>query len=599
VECYQSQLPPLCNEFGPILDDPAFLGTEVWWDLGASREARPPAELMPRRGTARTVVDEGPFLSVLLRTQGQRPEQLAEALSGLASQTEASFEVLLLCHDVTPTQLNAVEKLVAEQPAELASRTRIVGVSGGLRGRPLNAGALAARGRYVAVLDDDDFALPGWVAGFARLAAAHPGFIARTGVRPVRRIDDQWEDSGGFPADFDLVDHLVGNRTPVCGLAFPRSAFSEFGLTFDEELPVLEDWDFLLRAGPLCGVASSAEVTSVYRQWDQADDSQSQHSPAEFAVAGRAVIEGVDEVPLLLPPGAVSAVRRDRMAVQSAAEAIDSARSEHEGEVARLRAHHDAELSQVRAEAMANLRALGAEIADVRSSTSWRLTAPMRGVGAMWLGLRRRLAREARPAETVAATASTTTWPVSYFDDLYAASPDPWGFETKWYERRKYQITLAALPLDRYRRAYEPGCSIGVLTELLASRCDFLIASDFAPAAIAAARRRVGHLPGVEVRSLASPREWPGGTFDLIVVSELAAYFDDADLTLLVRQVARSLDAGGHLVLVHFRPQGETPQSAEGIHAAFKAGAAFVSVASHVEPEFLLDVYARTELPGP
>jgi SAM-dependent methyltransferase len=217
----------------------------------------------------------------------------------------------------------------------------------------------------------------------------------------------------------------------------------------------------------------------------------------------------------------------------------------------------------------------------------------------MWLGLRRRLARGTRPAETVAAAGSPTTWPVSYFDDLYAESPDPWGFETKWYERRKYQITLAALPLDRYRRAYEPGCSIGVLTEMLASRCDFLIASDFAPAAVAAARRRVGHLPRVEVRSLVSPREWPEGMFDLIVVSELAAYFDDADLMLLVRQVARSLDAGGHLVLVHFRPQGETPQSAEGIHAAFKASAAFVSVASHMEPEFLLDTYARTGLPGP
>ncbi|MFE7421819.1 hypothetical protein [Rhodococcus sp. NPDC057529] len=60
----------------------------------------------------------------------------------------------------------------------------------------------------------------------------------------------------------------------------------------------------------------------------------------------------------------------------------------------------------------------------------------------------------------------------SYFDAMYAASPDPWGFGDRWYEQRKYALTLAALPRPRYRRAFEPGCSIGILTAALAHRCD-------------------------------------------------------------------------------------------------------------------------------
>ena len=66
--------------------------------------------------------------------------------------------------------------------------------------------------------------------------------------------------------------------------------------------------------------------------------------------------------------------------------------------------------------------------------------------------------------------------PAGYFEALYAAAPDPWDFEGSDYERGKYAATLAALPQPRYARALEVGCSIGVLTALLAPRCDRLLA---------------------------------------------------------------------------------------------------------------------------
>jgi hypothetical protein len=68
-----------------------------------------------------------------------------------------------------------------------------------------------------------------------------------------------------------------------------------------------------------------------------------------------------------------------------------------------------------------------------------------------------------------------------YFEDVYAASEDPWGFTTRWYEERKYSLSLAMLPRRRYGDAFEPGCSIGVLTAMLASRCDRLLSCDVSP----------------------------------------------------------------------------------------------------------------------
>ena len=65
----------------------------------------------------------------------------------------------------------------------------------------------------------------------------------------------------------------------------------------------------------------------------------------------------------------------------------------------------------------------------------------------------------------------------SYFEEMYREDADPWGFETSPYEHRKYAVTVASLPKLRYRSAYEPGCSVGVL-----SSCWPLAATGFSPA---------------------------------------------------------------------------------------------------------------------
>jgi hypothetical protein len=38
----------------------------------------------------------------------------------------------------------------------------------------------------------------------------------------------------------------------------------------------------------------------------------------------------------------------------------------------------------------------------------------------------------------------------AFFDDMYAAAEDPWSMRTRWYERRKYDLTTAVLPRQRF-----------------------------------------------------------------------------------------------------------------------------------------------------
>jgi SAM-dependent methyltransferase len=185
--------------------------------------------------------------------------------------------------------------------------------------------------------------------------------------------------------------------------------------------------------------------------------------------------------------------------------------------------------------------------------------------------------------------------PAGYFDAMYANTADPWGFDARWYERRKHALTVAALPRPRYRSAFEPGCSIGTLTELLAPRCERLLAADVAGRAVAAARARLSGAPHVRVHRLAVPDQWPDGPFDLVLLSEVGYYLDAADLDRLLERALASLEPGGDLVAVHWRhPVAEYPQRGDAVHGRLAGQSGLTRTCRHVEADFLLEVYART-----
>ncbi len=181
-----------------------------------------------------------------------------------------------------------------------------------------------------------------------------------------------------------------------------------------------------------------------------------------------------------------------------------------------------------------------------------------------------------------------------YFEDMYATDPDPWNFATSGYEQRKYSLTMASLPRSRYRSAFEPGCSIGVLTKMLAARCDRLLATDVIAVARETARRRLAAMPHVRVEDRAIPEEWPEDEFDLVVLSEIAYYFNEADLTEIIARVVTSTGPGAHLVGVHWRGETNYPLSGDTTHLLIGRNARLDNVVHHIEGQFVLDVWERS-----
>lgn len=187
---------------------------------------------------------------------------------------------------------------------------------------------------------------------------------------------------------------------------------------------------------------------------------------------------------------------------------------------------------------------------------------------------------------------ATTRLPAGYFDDLYARHDDPWGFESRWYEQRKRDLTLASLPEASYGTALEIGCSTGLVTERLAARCDSLLAVDIADAALERARERVGDAARIEHRDVAT--DYPAGSFDLVVLSEVGYYFSESVLDGILAAIAASLTADGTLVACHWRhPVNGYLLSGDVVHERI-AALGMPRVARHEEEDFVLEVFRRS-----
>lgn len=191
------------------------------------------------------------------------------------------------------------------------------------------------------------------------------------------------------------------------------------------------------------------------------------------------------------------------------------------------------------------------------------------------------------------------TLPENYFDDVYRNNDDPWNFETSEYEKGKYAATLKALPKPFYDAAFEVGCSIGVLTEMLAPKCGRLLSVDSAEAPLVKARRRLENAANVVLKKMAVPEQFPGSMFDLILVSEVGYYLSMADLQKFAQQITTHLLSGGHLLLVHWTPEvPDYPLTGDEVHDYFMTQSGSGKPLKHLhhqrEEKYRLDLFERT-----
>jgi len=197
-----------------------------------------------------------PLVSVIIRSM-DRPT-LAEALASVAAQTYPNIEVLVV---------NAKGGPHSPLP-DFSSRLviRLIEKGGPLgRSRAANAGLDASRGLYVALLDDDDTLDPDHLSQLvATLRKEGNGVVAYAGVRGMDPNDTKRKISRVFGEPFeDRAKLLAGNFIPSNAVLWPRQLVED-GARFDETLDVYEDWDFWLQISEVARFVYVDRITATY-----------------------------------------------------------------------------------------------------------------------------------------------------------------------------------------------------------------------------------------------------------------------------------------------------------------------------------------------
>jgi len=197
------------------------------------------------------------------------------------------------------------------------------------------------------------------------------------------------------------------------------------------------------------------------------------------------------------------------------------------------------------------------------------------------------------PQQPESTAAQLRTDPGAYFDRLHRERLTSWEQQGNFYEHRKRSIVMATLPRDRYRSCFEPGCSTGLLTELLAARCEEVLAADVSEAVLEETVDRLAQTPGVRIERRLLPLEWPEGrSFDLIVLSDLGYYLDEVSLDHLVVAAAASLSPGGTLLACHWRhPVADSSLTGDMVHARLRTEPSFEVMTQVIEQDFIIDVF--------
>ena len=182
----------------------------------------------------------------------------------------------------------------------------------------------------------------------------------------------------------------------------------------------------------------------------------------------------------------------------------------------------------------------------------------------------------------------------NFFENRYRQKADPWNFAKSEYEQARFDRIIRALAHKRYRRAFEPGCSIGTLTEKLASHCDAVDACDFSETAIARARERCAALPGVSIHCAALTPDTILTGYDLVLFSEIGYYFRLGKWRSMVPTLAKSMDPGATLIASHWLGHSDDHRiEGDQVHEVLRAEPSLRLEHEERNPGFRLDRFVR------
>lgn len=211
-----------------------------------------------------------PATAIVMRTR-DRPELLDRAVQDVLAQTSSDWQ-LVVVNDAG--ERSSVDRVLARYTHDLGSRLSIIHnpVSRGMEAAS-NLGVANSVGDFVVIHDDDDCWQPCFLQQTAAYLQAHPddqAVTVRTDVVLEKRVGQDYVEYQRFPYWGDLrgarlIDFMKVNRMVPISVCYRRSVHDLVG-PYDEQLPVVGDYEFYLRLLQHCRVGYLDRSLAEWRQ---------------------------------------------------------------------------------------------------------------------------------------------------------------------------------------------------------------------------------------------------------------------------------------------------------------------------------------------
>lgn len=210
--------------------------------------------------------DSNPLVSVIIPVyNGER--YLTETLNSVIAQTEQNWEIIAVNDGSSDRSLEILDEASKKEP----DRIRVISVSNGGVSRARNTGVSAARGIYIAFLDQDDLWVPEKLErqiqqfrsdGTLGISFTNESIIDDTGsVVREKVLTFNSRRNRGY-----VFGHLVfDNFIAISSVMLTRELFIKIG-GFDSRYSLAEDYDFLLKAVKKVPVDYIDESLLLYRE---------------------------------------------------------------------------------------------------------------------------------------------------------------------------------------------------------------------------------------------------------------------------------------------------------------------------------------------
>jgi len=184
------------------------------------------------------------LVSVIIPTYN-RPDQLKNAVQSVLDQIYPNVEIIVVNDAGTPVG-GVLKKMDYQKNIQYIEHKTNKGLAAAR-----NTGIKAAKGKYIALLDDDDIFYPLHLATAVDILVNqdHQAVYTDAVRASFRKSGENYLVSDftiPYSIDFDRHKLLLGNISPVNCFVFERQSAVEAGL-FDETFSTLEDWEFWIR----------------------------------------------------------------------------------------------------------------------------------------------------------------------------------------------------------------------------------------------------------------------------------------------------------------------------------------------------------------